>query len=479
MGATPPGSPAANRDNNDKWLCMVYFVRMDERRRLSTWGEIATFFECDVRTAQRWVKTRGLPVRKLPGGQRNSVFAYEDELRAWLNQAPPEQPDEVTGSGETAEPAEATPAQSIALSPVASGKPGLISRRTLIGVAAASAPVAAVAAYWSTRRPVTPEQAVLTGNLLTVLDGLGRAMWTYRFQPIPNPPRAPTERWPIQVVDLEGGGDPGVLVTCNYSENAASPTSEFYYFSGDGKLKWKRPCTPDLLDYKGQPFEKSWSVSHVVTVPSSKGHSVWASFKHGWRFAGGILQLNAKGDSHAQFANGGHLDRLCHWNRDDRDWIAFCGTSNAYAAGCAGVLEAGDPPSSPPRGGLERYRCANSPNALPRAYVLFPTPELARAARIPYTTATHITSHESGLLVEVSVYDGAYLGYQLTRLLEPDVVWWSGSYPLRHQQSEQQGALRHPFANCPEMKRPLTLRRFEQATGWRDREIAWRLSSPG
>ena len=79
MGATPPGSPAANRDNNDKWLCMVYFVRMDERRRLSTWGEIATFFECDVRTAQRWVKTRGLPVRKLPGGQRNSVFAYEDE----------------------------------------------------------------------------------------------------------------------------------------------------------------------------------------------------------------------------------------------------------------------------------------------------------------------------------------------------------------------------------------------------------------
>jgi Tfp pilus assembly protein PilF len=55
-------------------------------RRLNTWKEIASFFGCDERTAKRWEATRGLPVRRLPNGPRSGVFAYEGELRAWLNQ---------------------------------------------------------------------------------------------------------------------------------------------------------------------------------------------------------------------------------------------------------------------------------------------------------------------------------------------------------------------------------------------------------
>jgi Tfp pilus assembly protein PilF len=54
-------------------------------RRLSTWKEIATFFGCDERTVKRWETTRGLPVHRVPNGIRSPVFAYESELRAWLN----------------------------------------------------------------------------------------------------------------------------------------------------------------------------------------------------------------------------------------------------------------------------------------------------------------------------------------------------------------------------------------------------------
>lgn len=54
-------------------------------RRLNTWKEIAAYFGCDERTVKRWEENRGLPVRRLPKGSRSAVFAYEDELKAWLD----------------------------------------------------------------------------------------------------------------------------------------------------------------------------------------------------------------------------------------------------------------------------------------------------------------------------------------------------------------------------------------------------------
>jgi len=53
-------------------------------KRLNSWKEIASFFGCDERTVKRWETTRGLPVHRIPNGQRSPVFAYESELRAWL-----------------------------------------------------------------------------------------------------------------------------------------------------------------------------------------------------------------------------------------------------------------------------------------------------------------------------------------------------------------------------------------------------------
>lgn len=59
-------------------------------RRLTTWKEIATFLGRDERTVKRWEGTRGLPVRRVPGSGRASVFAYAHELQAWLDGAQPE-----------------------------------------------------------------------------------------------------------------------------------------------------------------------------------------------------------------------------------------------------------------------------------------------------------------------------------------------------------------------------------------------------
>ena len=57
---------------------------MEQAKTLVSWKEIAAFLNRAERTVRRWERERGLPVHRVPGGDRGSVFAYADELAAWL-----------------------------------------------------------------------------------------------------------------------------------------------------------------------------------------------------------------------------------------------------------------------------------------------------------------------------------------------------------------------------------------------------------
>lgn len=72
-------------------------------RRIDSWKEIAAFFGRDERTVKRWEKERGLPVHRIPGGSRGSVYAIAEELTAWLEKSRSavgaETPESVTAGG--------------------------------------------------------------------------------------------------------------------------------------------------------------------------------------------------------------------------------------------------------------------------------------------------------------------------------------------------------------------------------------------
>jgi tetratricopeptide (TPR) repeat protein len=57
---------------------------MADRRKLESWKDVAAFLRRDESTVRRWERTRGLPVHRVPGGARSTVFAYTDEIMAWL-----------------------------------------------------------------------------------------------------------------------------------------------------------------------------------------------------------------------------------------------------------------------------------------------------------------------------------------------------------------------------------------------------------
>ena len=53
------------------------------KQRLDSWKAIAEFLGRSLRTVQRWHELNGLPVHRF-GGTKGSVFAYEEEIDAWL-----------------------------------------------------------------------------------------------------------------------------------------------------------------------------------------------------------------------------------------------------------------------------------------------------------------------------------------------------------------------------------------------------------
>ncbi|HET9697244.1 MAG TPA: hypothetical protein VFP40_10290 [Terriglobales bacterium] len=61
---------------------------MNERKLLSGWKEIAAYLNRGVRTVQRWELSYGMPVRRQKADAR-SVFAFADEIDAWLERTKP------------------------------------------------------------------------------------------------------------------------------------------------------------------------------------------------------------------------------------------------------------------------------------------------------------------------------------------------------------------------------------------------------
>lgn len=52
--------------------------------RLDSWKEIAAYVGRDVRTVIRWEQKGGLPVYRVPVGQRQAVYAYKHEIDDWM-----------------------------------------------------------------------------------------------------------------------------------------------------------------------------------------------------------------------------------------------------------------------------------------------------------------------------------------------------------------------------------------------------------
>ncbi len=92
-------------------------VSKEKGRKLDSWKEIADYLDRDVRSVQRWVRSRGLPIYRLPGSKIGGVFAYSAELDEWVHSRRERQAEDWTAENASAQ------TDSQALAPIAPSRP--------------------------------------------------------------------------------------------------------------------------------------------------------------------------------------------------------------------------------------------------------------------------------------------------------------------------------------------------------------------
>ncbi|MBA3974211.1 MAG: hypothetical protein C0504_08350 [Candidatus Solibacter sp.] len=218
----------------------------DPRVVIGGWKGIAAHYEVTPRTAQLWESTLGLPVHRETGSAKR-VFAYADELDAWM-------------AAQRARRGNERPAAAVRMQPGVSWVAGA----TMLLAASA-------AAIWLWPGGAEPEAAELRGRNLVARDAGGRVVWQYAFPNLPDAYWSTAAR-PDQreltrpmVGDFDGDGRTEVLFT-NFHRYRAFHISELYCFESDGTPRWKYRPGRTVRDRKAE-YSPPYTIRAVIPIP--------------------------------------------------------------------------------------------------------------------------------------------------------------------------------------------------------------------
>ncbi|HKO04390.1 MAG TPA: tetratricopeptide repeat protein [Candidatus Acidoferrales bacterium] len=138
--------------------------------RLDSWKEIASYLKREVRTAQRWEKSEGLPVRRHQHDKLSSVFAYRSELDAWWRERQPVLEKELETAEESGQASLPEPAaEEISRRPAEESSAPITSRRTTVVLAAVMVLVLSLALAYFFRKSGTSTSPGSAKTRLVVL----------------------------------------------------------------------------------------------------------------------------------------------------------------------------------------------------------------------------------------------------------------------------------------------------------------------
>ncbi len=290
----------------------------ERRPMLLGWKEIAEFLRIEKTTAQRWAKSRGLPIKYIPGGS-NRVTADAAELDAWLACGPSPNSDLATSAVQPS-----------------------ITRRSWIGKGAipSTVPIAGdTLATYCARTLRDPAAVRIEGATLIVVAADGRELWRHTF---PKPIRVDPLRLDLsaEFCDLEGDGLTEVLFRYVTPDVLRS---SLVCFNSNGTVRWTFQPGKDVSDSLGRTFTPPYAVQAVsiVTPQGSKQSLVAVSSVHNWSFPSQVALLDsATGQLTAEFWHRGHLYHMASADLDGDGnlEILLGGVNDAREFQCASLL---------------------------------------------------------------------------------------------------------------------------------------------
>lgn len=421
-------------------------------RRLTSWKEISAYLGRDVRTVARWERERGLPVHRLPGGRGSTVFAWSDEIDAWLGSA--SRSDEA-GAKEEPNPPSSNP-EVLVPEP---RWPRLV-RVTIPAGLLVVLLLGLFAIPWSHGAEHLSAVAARGADLVAISGG-DRIVWRHTFG---EPIRVHPEYGDTAITDIDGDGSREVLAVVGGAHDPQGHQS-LYCFSESGALRWF-VSPQDAVVYGSETYGPPWNSAMVLPYGAGpRKRIIWLTHHHTW-WPGVARLLDATGREISRFVNPGWLTSAAV-TASGR--VLLAGTNNAENADVFAVLDdqswPGAAPTTSPEG-----PCRNCPSGLPLRYFVLPRSELRKvwgattdpAAILPYERGPEVEVHaieaDSELPTAAVVLDFS-ADFTPLRARASDPYWaW-------HARLEQQGRIHHRAADCPE-RRGFTIREWQRGRGW-------------
>lgn len=441
---------------------------MGQGTRLDSWKAIAEYLGRDVRTAMRWSKTKGLPVRRVAGKGR-SVFAFTDDIDAWLRGAIPDvaAPEAAVPEPTVPEPPviDPSPVPVEAPPPLRAAPPvRWIAGAALVVLTFATAGLMTLGAG---RRLDVWEVSVDKQGVHRTDGGSGRRT-VFSFDSYPGAiglPRTHRE----SVVDLDGDGALDIIAGISVEERLRDRTvhsGRLLSLTPDGVIRWEHRID-DVIRFGGESFDGPWTMTDWRPSPDDAARPPRIAFvAHHYTWWPSVVgMLDAKGNRTGTFVNAGWVEGV-RWLSPDRVLIA--GFNNPRDGGMVAILDAASPAGRSPEP-PGRFQCESCTPAGPLAYFVFPRSELNlltasrfnRAQAEVSSTAVTVITQELGEEVPgaTAIYEFD-LQMTLRRAVFSDQYWDS------HRRLELEGKIRHARDACPFANGPGPVQAWS-AAGWK------------
>jgi len=424
-------------------------MTQNRRVRLDSWKAVADYLKRDQRTVQRWEREKGLPVHRVPGGLRNAVFAYTDEIDAWLE-------------GHPAVVTETAPAAA----PLRKFRLGAAVSVAVLLVAA----LAVVVVLVNSRRPPTPARITFAGADLLVWDARGNLLWEYELPfPVREHSTIEAAHWTL-LTDMDGDGRREVIVAPEFGRPKAVESSDTVFcFSSTGNLLWKYRA-----DFKvnmgGREYAGPWEVSDLEVFGDPGAKRLWVSFVHQTWSPSVVVRIDQRGQGELRFFNSGWITYLRAANQGEPRFMLAGGVNDEYGAAAMAVLDADAPPASSPQSAA-RYQCADCPAEGPARYFVFPRSELNLLEK----AASHLVRQliVSPARIEVRIEElptpsGANADsiFEFSQAFELTRVAANQAYWSRHRELEDLGRIPHSTEKCRTARGAMTVRMWVAGNGW-------------
>ena len=426
--------------------------------KLESWKEIAGFIGRDDRTAMRWAKDQGMPVRRVPGGKRGRVYASRAEISAWL-----------LGHAESEAPAPAGPV-------IQSSSGKRIYLLCATGIVAAVILILLGIAITRTVSHHPPVRVRFGESTVEALDSEGHQLWTHRF------PRkfdlrgiAGSEGLNafVRIADLRGDGGREVLLAAPYhlGDDPSDPLLvEIVCFSETGELLWsfvpKESFRFGYHDLTGQ-----WCLEAILVSRFSAG-VIWMAFSHAEWGDSWVVSVDARtGLGTLRYVNTGTLRVLNEIKSEEATYLLAGGFNNEYDGASLAAVDQRRPFAASPQTPGTRHQCVNCPAGVPDYYFVFPRSEVNKVHQLYEYPVGGIAVDQDPFVVSVfefyprsnirTIYDLA-----LAPTILPVSVRYSSTYVAEHLDLERTHKLGHALESCPERLHPQPVRMWTPTEGW-------------